>query len=478
MVDKFDIAVIGGGSAGLFAASTAVNQKARTCLIEKNRLGGDCTWFGCMPSKTLLRSASVAHLFKTKNDYGLKTDKETVLIADDVLKHVRSVREKIGSHETPDVFEAKGIKVFTGSPEFKSGDSLEVNGETITAKKFIICTGSHPIVPPIQGLNSIGYLTNETLFELDDLPESMIILGGGPIGIEIAQAFLRLGVKISVVEMMDKIMFREDRELVDILEKRLKSEGLDIYSGQKAVRFEEKQGKVYADIEDKQGKTQRLAADKVLVAVGRAPNIAGLNLDNAGVEYTDKSIKVNPYLQTTNKNIFACGDVASPYQFSHVAAYTAYLCVRNAMFKKIAWSKADYGNVPWATFTDPEIARVGLTEKEAEAKFGKNNIRVYKNEYSKADRAITDLAGDGLLKIVIDKKGLLIGAHIAGKNAGEIIQGLLIAKSLKIPVSKLAQILFIYPTLSELIKKTAAQPLVESLNKPILKKIISIMKNK
>jgi pyruvate/2-oxoglutarate dehydrogenase complex dihydrolipoamide dehydrogenase (E3) component len=212
--------------------------------------------------------------------------------------------------------------------------------------------------------------------------------------------------------------------------------------------------------------------------VGRAPNVEGLNLENAKVEYNNKGIKVSEYLQTTNLDIFACGDIASPYQFSHVAAYTAYLCVRNAMFKKIAWERAAYINVPWATFTDPELARIGLTEKEAQNKYGKDNIRVYTSKYSQADRAITDLVEDGLVKLITDKKGLIVGAHIIGSEAAEIIQGLLVAKSLKIPASKLAQILYIYPTLSELIKKTTAQPLVESLNNPILKAFIGILKNK
>ncbi len=478
MSEKYDVVVIGGGSAGLFAASAAINQKAKTCLIDKNRLGGDCTWYGCMPSKTLLKSASVAQLFKKRHDYGLAIDKEVKIIADDVLKHVRSVRETIGSHETPDVFEARGIKVIIGAPEFKSSNSLEVNGQAITAKKFIICTGSHPMVPPIEGLKDIGYLTNETIFDLEKLPKSMIVLGGGPIGIELAQAFLRLGVKVSVVEMMDKIMFREDPEMVEILENKLKGEGLEIHTGKKAVKFEKRDGNASVSLKNKDGKIETLSAQKILVAVGRAPNVEGLSLEFCGVEYNKKGIKVNDYLQTTNANIFACGDIASPYQFSHVAAYTAYVCIRNAMFKKLAWSKASYGNVPWATFTSPEIARVGLTEQEAIDKFGKDKIKVYKSEYSRSDRAITDLVQDGLVKLITDKKGLVIGAHIVGAEAGEIIQGLLIVKSLKIPVSKLATILFIYPTLSELIKKTAAQPLVESLSNPILKAVIGLMRNK
>jgi len=478
MSEKYDVVVIGGGSAGLFAASGAINQKAKTALIDKNRLGGDCTWYGCMPSKTLLKSAKVANLFRKRADFGLATDKEVKLIADGVMEHVRKIREEIGSTETPDVFQARGIDVIIGTPKFSASSTIEINGKTITAKKFIICTGSHPVILPIEGLKDIDYLTNETVFDLKKLPDSMIVLGGGPIGLELSQGLSRLGVKVTVVEMLERIMFREDEEVAQMLERQLKEEGINILTSKKAVKFEQTPKQVKVTFEDRDGNRQIISSEQVLVAIGRAPNIDGLGLETCGVEFDKKGIKVNDYLQTTNENIFACGDVVGPYQFSHVAAYQAYLCVRNSMFKKLAWSKASYGNVPWATFTDPEVSRVGLTEAEAVEKYGKDNIRVYKSEYSRADRATTDLVKDGLVKVIVDKKGLILGAHIVGAEAGEIIQGLLIAKSLKIPLAKLAPILFIYPTLSELIKKTAAEPLVESLSNPMLKTVIGLMKNK
>ncbi len=474
MNNKYDIVVIGGGSGGLFAASAAINQKAKVCLIDKKRLGGDCTWYGCMPSKTLLKSAMVANLIKKREHYGLFSKTDISLDTNKVMEHVRKIREEIGSYETPEIFEKRGMKVIIGTPKFTGVNTLTVNGQEIAAKKFIISTGSHPMIPPIEGLKEIDYLTNETIFDLKILPKSLIVLGGGPIGLELSQGLSRLGVEVSVVEMVDRVLFREDEEVARVLEKKIQEEGIKLFTGKKAVKFEKSSGMVDVILEDNAGKKNKISAEKILVAVGRAPNIEGLELEKCQVEYTNKGLKVNEYLQTTNENIFACGDIASLYQFSHVAAYTAYICVRNAMFKKIAWGKVDYSNVGWATFTDPELARVGLTESDARKKY--KDIKVYKTEYSSSDRATTDIVKDGLIKVITDKKGLVIGAHIVGAQAGEIIQGLLIAKSLKIPLSKLGPILYIYPTLSELIKKTAAKPLVESLSNPLLKSVINMMR--
>ena len=276
------------------------------------------------------------------------------------------------------------------------------------------------------------------------------------------------------MEMMDRILFREDEEAAAVLAGKLQEEGISILTGKKAIRFEEKEGKVYGTLQDKDGEREEISAERVLVAVGRAPNLAGLSLDKAGIELTKEGIRVNAYLQTSNKNVFACGDVVGPYRFSHVAAYQASICVRNALFRRLAWQKVDYQNVAWATFTEPEIAHLGLTEKEAKERYG--SIKVYRTPYANADRAVTDIEKDGLVKIITDRKGYILGAHIVGSQAGEIIQGLLVAKSLKAPLSRLAQVLFIYPTLSELIKKTAAQPLVEKLDNPFIKLILKIMK--
>lgn len=472
---SFDVVVIGGGAGGLFAASVAKALGAKICIVEKKRLGGDCTWFGCMPSKALLKSAQTAHTLTHYSEYGVRTNGTFGLDTDRVMGHVRDIVAEIATHHKEEDVRKRGIEVIIGTPHFIDLSTLGTSEYRIKAKRFIICTGSHPMVFPIDGLKEAGYLTNETVFSLDKLPKSLIVLGGGPIGVELSQALGRLGVKINLVEMMDRILFREDPEVSVFVENQLKADGVNLFTGRKAVRFRKEANRVTATVEDKNGKKEDISADNVLVAVGRAPNLEGLDLEKAGVEYTPKGLKVNEYLQTSNLNIFACGDVASPYQFSHVAALQASVAVRNAMFKKLAWQKINYDHMTWATFTDPELAHLGLTEEEARKNF--EGIKVYATPYTSADRAVTDSEKKGLIKVITDQKGLILGAHIVGANAGEIIQGFLVAKSNRIPLSKLAQTLYIYPTLSELVKKTAAKPFVEQRNNPLIKFVIKVMKN-
>lgn len=472
---SFDIVIIGGGAGGLFAASVAKALGAKTCIVEKRRLGGDCTWFGCMPSKALLKSSQIAHTLTHYTPYGLRTTGTFGLDTDSVMAHVRDIVAEIATHHKEEDLRKRGIEVIIGTPRFIDASTLETAEYRIKAKRFIICTGSHPMVFPIEGLKEVGFLTNETIFSLDKLPKSLIVLGGGPIGVELSQALGRLGVKVNLVEMVDRILFREDPEVSVFVENQLKADGVNLFTGRKAVRFRKEDNSVIAIVEDKNGKKEDIDADNVLVAVGRAPNLEGLDLEKAQVEYTPKGLKTNEYLQTTNSNILACGDVASPYQFSHVAAYQASVAVRNAMFKRLAWQKVNYHNVTWATFTDPELAHLGLTEEESRKQFGE--IKVYATPYASADRAVTDLEKQGLIKIITDKKGLILGAHVVGANAGEIIQGFLIAKSNRMPLSKLVQTLYIYPTLSELVKKTAAKPFVEQGNNPLIKFAIKVLKN-
>lgn len=470
----FDVVIIGGGAGGLFASSIANTLGAKTCLIEKRRLGGDCTWFGCMPSKALLKSAQVANLFKRACEFGLRVQGEISLDTANVFSHIQDVVQEIATHHPAEVFQKRGIRVIFGPAQFIDKNTIGINGKTITAKHFIICTGSHPAIPPIEGLKDIGYLTNENVFDLTRLPQSLIVLGGGPIGVELSQGLNRLGVKIYIVEMMDRILFREDKEAAKVLEEKLKEEGIQILTGNKAIKFDKKDGLIYVTLEGRNKDQEYISAENVLVAVGRAPNLEGLFLEKAGVEYTKQGIKVNPYLQTTNKDIFACGDVVGPYLFSHVAAYQAQVCVRNCLFKRLAWQKVNYQNIAWATFTEPELAHLGQTEEEVRQTH--KGIKIYKTDYGNSDRAVTDLEKEGLVKVITDNKGCILGVHIVGSQASEIIQGFLIAKVSKMPLSKLSQVLFIYPTLSELIKKTAAKPLIDKLNNPLVRMAMRILR--
>lgn len=471
---QFDVVVVGGGAGGLFAASAATVLGAKTCLVEKRRLGGDCTWSGCVPSKTLIRSASVASLMERASEFGLSIKPESKVGSDNVMEHVRRVVREVFSHETAEILERKGISVVFGAPRFVDDGAIQVGNEDIRFEKCIICTGSRPVVPAIEGLAGIDYLTNENVFDLEGLPENMIVLGGGPVGVELAQALQRLGVEVSLVEMMDTILFREDREMVRILERKIKAEGINITTGKKATRFTKRGNTVYATLEDQNKNFEEVLAERVLVAVGRAPNTQGLSLEKCGVAHTPKGIIVNAYLQTANKNIFACGDVVGPYLFSHMAAYQAQICVRNALFSRHLWRKVNYDHAVWALFTEPELAHLGLTEDEARQKH--REIRVYRTEFSECDRAITDVRKEGLVKVIANRRGFILGAHVVGAGASEVAHGFVMAKCLKVPLSRMSEVVFIYPTLSELVKTTATKFLLDKLKRGWVKTLLRVAK--
>ncbi len=317
-------------------------------------------------------------------------------------------------------------------------------------------------------------MTNETVFDLETLPKSMIVLGGGPIGIELSQAFNRLGVEISIVEMLDRILFREDFEAGEVLVNVLKKEGIKIFTGKKAVKFRKENNQTIVTLEDKDKNISEIRGERVLVAVGRAPNVQGLDLEKAGVEHEKTGIKVNEFLQTSQANIFACGDVVGPYLFSHIAAYQAALAVRNSLLPLLR-QKVNYESVPWATFTDPELAHLGLTEEEAREKYEVRDLKIYRSYLKETDRAVTDMEEDGLAKVICDKKGYILGAHIVGANAGEIIHEYVIAKAERLTIGKLSSTIHIYPTLAQVVKKTADQYLLEKLGSPLLKKIAKFL---
>jgi len=442
-MEKYDVVVIGGGAAGLTVATGSVKFGLKVALIEKEKLGGDCLYYGCVPSKTLIHSAKVASLIKRSEEFGLN---KTILSFDfnKVINHVWDTINIIGEHDDPDRFREMGVDVIFGQPRFISNKGIEIDGKRFVSKKFVISTGSRSFTPPIEGINETGFLTHVDVFHLKELPESIAVIGAGPIGLELSQAFSRFGSEVSVIEMMDRVLPIEDEDISKELEKYLSEEGIKFFTSTKVVKvYKENDKKII--IAKKDVEEIKLEVDEILVAVGRTPNTEGLNLEAAGVEYNNKGIKVNKNLRTTAKNIWACGDVAGPYLFTHMAEYQAGIVLRNALLKLAA--KVDYSVVPWTTFTDPEVAHVGITEREANNKGIK--YKVYKKHFSDVDRAVTEVEGIGFIKIITTGwKGRIIGAHIIGPNAGELLPELALAVKNEMTVKDISSVIHVYPTLA------------------------------
>ncbi|MHC4532899.1 MAG: dihydrolipoyl dehydrogenase family protein, partial [Planctomycetota bacterium] len=439
----YDVVIIGAGSAGLVACKVANGLGKKTALIEKRKLGGDCTWFGCVPSKTLIKSANIAHQMTRLREFGLELSTPIELNADKVMAHVRAVIQADADGHPPETLEAEGINVLFGAPFFLDNHNIDLGGKKISSRKFVICTGSHPFVPSIKGLQDIPYLTNETIFDLEVLPKSMIVLGAGPIGIELSAALNRLGVKITVIQRSADILKKDDKELVDRLVQTLRAEGVEILTKIQTTEFTRDGDIVVADIKDEKGARQ-IEAESVLVSVGRRPNLDGLALKKAGVDFDSKGIIVDRHLKSSAKNIYACGDVVPPYLFTHIAEYEAIVATTNACFA-LPIKTANYDNVLWTTYTDPELAHAGLTEEQARERYG-DSIRIYRWEHKDVDRAKTDLAQNGLSKFICDKKGKLLGIHILGHGAGELMHEAQLAKSLGLPFSKIASVIHAYPS--------------------------------
>ena len=458
---NYDLIVIGAGSGGISAANLALGLGKKVALVEKKQIGGDCTWFGCVPSKALIKAADVAHKIKNAGHFGLKLD-DSSLDSQNVMAHVRAVRESVYEGEKPEIFEGMGIDVIIGAPRFVNNHEIQIDDKTVSSRSFLISTGSSPYKPPVEGLDTVAYLTNETIFDLESLPKSLAVLGGGPIGTEMASALNRLGVKVTIIENGHHILSREDPELVEILTKRLIKEDATILTNSEAIKFARNGDGISITVKTSPGETSVINADSTLVSVGRRPNVSGLDLENAGVEYSPRGIKVNDKLQTAAGNIYAIGDVIGSYQFSHIAEYHSNIAVPNAVLPIPFKKKVDYSNVVWATFTDPEFAHSGLTEAQAKEKYG-DKIRIYRHEYEKVDRAKTDLARIGMSKIITDRKGKLLGMHIIGERAADLLHEVQLAKSMGIPFHKIQSMIHIYPTYGDMIKRTSVKAFVEKL---------------
>ncbi|MEW6086889.1 MAG: FAD-dependent oxidoreductase [bacterium] len=466
----YDLIVIGGGAGGFVSAKLANGLGVKTAIVEKNKIGGQCTLHGCIPSKAFIKASRVLNNLKRMGDFGLRLKSPLSIETNSVMSHVRSIVNKVYNSHLPESFEQIGINIFSGGPSFIDNHHIKVNEKILSAEHFMISTGSRAFIPQIDGINEIPYLINDTFFGLELLPSSIIILGGGPVGIELAQALKRFGTSVTVVEMAERILSREDRELAERLAGVLMKEGLSILTGTMAAKLSLKEGKISLTVRNKEKHSYDISADAFLIAAGRSPNVEGLDLEKAGVQYDKSGIKTDNRLRTSASNIYACGDVVGPYQFSHIAEYQAVIAVTNMLLP--VKKSVNYKNVIWCTYTDPEFAHAGLTEEEARAEYG-DKTKIYRVEYGKIDRGKTDLAGEGMAKFICDGRMNLVGAHILGERSGEIIHEAQAAKSMGIPFHKIQSVIHAYPSYSDVLKQSAKLCYIDRLRNNYFLKILN-----
>ena len=443
-----DLCVIGAGSGGLSVAAGAAMLGRKVVLIEKGEMGGDCLNYGCVPSKALLAAGARAQAMRDAGPFGI-APVEPQIDARAVRDHVRSVIAAIAPTDSQQRFEGLGVTVIRAAARFRDRRTVEAEGTRIRARRFVIATGSSPAVPPIPGLGDAPYFTNETIFEKDFIPPHLIVIGAGPIGLEMAQAHRRLGSEVTVLEAL-RALPRDDPELVAILVAALRREGVVLHEGTsvKAIEKTELGIRVHAEAEGQAGIVE---GTHLLIAAGRRPNIAELNLDAAGIAHGPRGIAVDRGLRTTNRRAYAVGDVAGGPQFTHAAGYHAGLVIRNALFRLPV--RADYAALPWASYTEPELAHVGLGEDEARAKH--KTIRVLRWPLAENDRARTMRTTAGAIKLVVAANGRVLGATIVAPHAGELILSWAVAIGARLGLSAMAGAIAPYPTLSELSKRAA-----------------------
>ncbi|MCP4395684.1 MAG: FAD-dependent oxidoreductase [bacterium] len=447
----FDLGVLGGGSAGLTITAGAAQLGVKTLLVEKEEtLGGDCLHYGCVPSKTLIKSAHVYHLAKNTQRYGLPELDIKPVDYKNVAARIKSVIDTIQPHDSEERFCKLGAKVVFGEARFVDDRTIEVNGEKHSAKSWVIATGSSPMIPPVEGLDKTPYITNKEIFSLDKLPESMIVLGAGPIACEMAQAFARLGTKVSVVQRSKQILSKEDKDMADEAMKVMQEEGVEFYLGTSIQRVEDLGDSRQATFQmgEKQQEVS-LQAESLLVALGRTLNLDGLGLKEVGVEYDGRGLKLDDRLRTTKKHIYGAGDVTGDYQFTHAAGYEGGIVIRNVVFHLP--TKVNYTNMPWCTYTDPELASIGLNEKRANA--AGIEYTVWTEVFKRIDRGLAEGEEVGFIKLLLDKNEKPLGIQILGPQAGELVAEWVAIMNSGAKLSSIVSAVHPYPTLAEINKR-------------------------
>jgi pyruvate/2-oxoglutarate dehydrogenase complex dihydrolipoamide dehydrogenase (E3) component len=465
---QFDIAIIGAGSAGLSVAAAAAQFGEKVVLFEKGEMGGDCLNTGCVPSKALLAAGKAAQAHRSSAQFGVTPDDPKVDFAK-AMAHVESVISTIAPLDSQERFEGLGVTVIRAAVRFTGANTVEANGISYTARRIVIATGSRAGVPPIPGIHDVPFFTNETIFKNRVLPKHLIIIGGGPIGMEMALAHRRLGAEVTVLEAFQPLG-KDDPELAKVVLDSLNAEAIKIRGGIKIERIE----KSKTGIRVVAAENEIIEGSHLLVAAGRSANVDGLDLEKAGIDFTKRGITVDQGLRSvSNKRVYAAGDVAGGLQFTHVAGYHAGLIIRNALFRLPVKNRTDI--IPWVTYTDPELAHVGLTEKDAKAQHGES-VRVLRWQFHENDRALAEGKSKGLVKLVTAKNGRILGCSIVGPNAGDLIAMWTLAITQKLKVSAIAGMVLPYPTLGEAGKRAAITYYAGVTEKPLIRKLIGFLK--
>ncbi|HXV26090.1 MAG TPA: FAD-dependent oxidoreductase [Alphaproteobacteria bacterium] len=463
-----DLCIIGAGSAGLSVAAGAVQMGARTVLIERGLMGGDCLNFGCVPSKSLLAAAKAATAWRAAAPFGIEANPPRIDWIG-VRAHVAAVIASIAPHDSVERFEGLGVRVIHSEARFTGPDELVAGGASVHARRFVIATGSEPLVPPIPGLEGVPFLTNETIFALDTLPLHLLVLGGGPVGCELAQAFRRLGSEVTLVEMV-RLLPKDDEEAASLVRASLLADGVSLIEGGRAIRAEMAEDEIMLAVA-RDGSEERVFGSHLLVAVGRKPVLEGLGLEAAGVAADKTGIRVDGRLRTSNRRIYAAGDVTGGPQFTHMASHHASIVIRNALFRMPA--TVERRAVPWVTYTDPELAQVGLTE--ASARSQAKRFTCLRSGYDESDRARAERAGQGFVKVLASPRGTVLGATIVGRGAGELILPWVLAMQNGLGLKSMAQMLAPYPTFGEIGKRAAGSFFAPRLFSPGTRRLVRLL---